>query len=694
MTSSPLRRALRCALALAAVSAVAPSVAHASTWTVDDDRAQCPNAAFTSIQAAVDQAAPWDTVVVCDGDYGEASVPTSGTRTPSQPGSMNGLTITKPLTIKGAGADKVTIHPAASLGTTLAGTAPFLRDGGGNVITVSRQSLGSTDDNENFVSISGVTVTSPTAYVEAGIAFFNTSGRVADSVVGPLAPVASDPAALAARPHGYGIIATNSLQGGLGTVRREVTVANSLVTGYQAGGVRFDDGTGPDGAATNTTYSGIDEYGYVTNSKIVGSAAAARISPQVGVTYAAGARGEVTGSDIERNTYGGNTHVSAGIMLTDAGTGPDPSTPSGQAFSATGNDLANNAYGLLNMDATNTDASAAIAQAPGNWWGCTTGPIFGRQSTAGVQTFTVSSASTGCGALSATGTGVDSAANVAFAPFLTTPPAVLSAPAPVADAPPSVRIAEPATRPTIAVGTAIEPVVQAGDDLGVRSVTLTANGAVVGTVAHTPYEFTWTPTADQAGTTVSLVATATDSSGQTTSTSALVDVAGAPGGSPAGGGGGGGTAGGGGASAPSQTAVEPPAPEAPSAPTPQGSTPPAPAAPPSGRTVGSAVLSVKRGLVASARTKRLTLGRVTCVAGGGSCRLTLTGTVRVAGKAFPLRVQMTIPEGRAVTLSPRMAGGLLAALRHGTGRLTFKATVTTADGTRATSTFTATVRRS
>ena len=62
------------------------------------------------------------------------------TTRPSQTGSRNGLTITKPLTIKGAGASKVTIRPAPALGATLAGTAPYLRDGGGNVVTVSRQS--------------------------------------------------------------------------------------------------------------------------------------------------------------------------------------------------------------------------------------------------------------------------------------------------------------------------------------------------------------------------------------------------------------------------------------------------------------------------------------------------------------------------------------------------------------------------
>src|SRR3954453_22649362 len=208
---------------VAVVAALAPSSAFASTWTVDDDKADCPNARFTSIQAAVDQAAPGDPVVICAGTYLEQSTPTSGNNSPSQAGSKNGLTITKPLTLKGAGASKVTIKPAPA--ATLAGTAPYLRGGGGNVVTVSRQSLGSTDDNENFVDISGVTIDSGGVPAEALVAFFNTSGRIANSVLGSITP---------AGPYGYGLIMTNSLQGAEAGVRRQVTLENSVMS---AGGV-------------------------------------------------------------------------------------------------------------------------------------------------------------------------------------------------------------------------------------------------------------------------------------------------------------------------------------------------------------------------------------------------------------------------------------------------------------------------
>src|SRR5919197_1637583 len=47
----------------------APQLDH--TLVVDDDRADCPNADFQSIQAAVDAAQPGATILVCPGTYRE-----------------------------------------------------------------------------------------------------------------------------------------------------------------------------------------------------------------------------------------------------------------------------------------------------------------------------------------------------------------------------------------------------------------------------------------------------------------------------------------------------------------------------------------------------------------------------------------------------------------------------------------------
>jgi hypothetical protein len=441
--------ALRAVVTAAVIAALAPSTALASTWTVDDDKADCPNAAFTSVQSAVNQAAPWDTVVICPGLYLEQSTPTSGNNSPSQTGSRNGLTITKPLTIRGAGASKVTIRPAAALAPSLAGTAPYLRDGGGNVVTVSRQSLGATDDNENFLDLSGVTIESPDIAAEAGVAFFNTSGRIANSVIGTIKPTVA---------HGYGLVMTNSLQGAEAGARRQVTIEKSLVT---TGGVLFDDARGIDGAATTTARSGMVAYGNLLGSRIQGP-----------VTYTYGQRGTISGSEL-----------TGALTLTDAETGPDPSNPAVRAFSVAGSSL---------VSLSNSGPGTALAA--GNWWGCATA---------------------GCAATTGP---------VDLGTSATSAPAALSVPAATVDATPTGAIVDPFGPTVVPYGETIYPVVVAADDFGVKSVKLTANGAPVATVGHTPYEFTYTPAYDQIGDIVTLAATITDSSGQASVVSTEVKV--------------------------------------------------------------------------------------------------------------------------------------------------------------------------
>ncbi|MEV4342914.1 Ig-like domain-containing protein [Actinoplanes sp. NPDC049596] len=345
-------------------------------WTVDDDREQCPAAQFTSIQTAVDFASPWDTIVVCDGLYQESSTPVNSNSNPVQAGARNGLTITKPVKIKGAGANKVTIEPDQSL-TTLAGDQPYLRDGGGNVVTVSRQSLGSTDTNEMFVDISGVTVTPGKVAAEAGIAYFGAAGRLENSVVKS------------------SVVKTGLIQGsGPGTVESELTVAGSVVTG----GILFDGARGKDGAPENTIRSGIRNHGYVSRSVVTGS-----------VTFTYGADGFVKDS-----------RVSGGVVLTDAGPVSVPRSrnlPSG----------------------------------------------VGR----------------------------------------------------VADARPAAAIVDPGSRSTVKAGETVRPLVRASDDFGVRSVALYADGVKVGATSESPYRFSWTPGAKNAGRKVTLLAVVTDSAGNT-----------------------------------------------------------------------------------------------------------------------------------------------------------------------------------
>jgi len=97
-------------------------------------------------------------------------------------------------------------------------------------------------------------------------------------------------------------------------------------------------------------------------------------------------------------------------------------------------------------------------------------------------------------------------------------------PAPTLDALPTGTIVDPVGPTVVPYGETIFPVVVAADDFGVKSVALTANGAPVTTLRHTPYEFTWTPAYGDIGDVVTLAATITDSSGQTSVVSTEVKV--------------------------------------------------------------------------------------------------------------------------------------------------------------------------
>ena len=58
------------ALVCLATPGARPSKA-AATRLVDDDNTQCPTATYATIQAAVNAAAPGDTIKVCAGNYNE-----------------------------------------------------------------------------------------------------------------------------------------------------------------------------------------------------------------------------------------------------------------------------------------------------------------------------------------------------------------------------------------------------------------------------------------------------------------------------------------------------------------------------------------------------------------------------------------------------------------------------------------------
>src|SRR3954471_10718417 len=62
------------ALVLAAFGVGSAAARSSAVRLVDDDKAQCPDAQYTTVQAAVDAASPGDTIKVCAGTYSSTNV--------------------------------------------------------------------------------------------------------------------------------------------------------------------------------------------------------------------------------------------------------------------------------------------------------------------------------------------------------------------------------------------------------------------------------------------------------------------------------------------------------------------------------------------------------------------------------------------------------------------------------------------
>src|SRR5215203_3971695 len=95
------RRVTHACLPAVLLALLAAPAASAATLSVDDDRKDCTAAGYASIQDAIDAAAPGDTIAICPGRYVEGN----------GAANSNALTVDKTLTLKGAGADLVTISP-------------------------------------------------------------------------------------------------------------------------------------------------------------------------------------------------------------------------------------------------------------------------------------------------------------------------------------------------------------------------------------------------------------------------------------------------------------------------------------------------------------------------------------------------------------------------------------------------------
>ena len=140
--------AIVAALALPALSAAAHAPKHAklgtkltkptarasaanapSTLTVGKQSDSCPSPDFLRIRDAIRAAHAGDTISICAGTYAEG---------PGTPGTTV-LTINKDLTLRGAGADQVTIEPTSGGAKRIVPAHPDLRDGHGVIIAIVGQ---------------------------------------------------------------------------------------------------------------------------------------------------------------------------------------------------------------------------------------------------------------------------------------------------------------------------------------------------------------------------------------------------------------------------------------------------------------------------------------------------------------------------------------------------------------------------
>src|SRR5829696_5973003 len=239
---------------------LAAPAAPAATLSVDDDRKDCTAAAFTSVQDAIDAAAPGDTIAICPGDYAE------GNGLPN----TSALKIDKTLTLKGAGADLVTISPVRYDGNdgVIAEDPQNIRYPNGNIVTAV-----GTPAVPITVDISGVTFDGDGVGVKAGVVFLDAQGslrrsRIADVVTSEGPGAYDTPGGYRSEYLGYGVAQVTAAQTApVGAGPRTLTIANTRVDEYNRVGVLVDGGVS---AASPVTPSGVDLRGVVTTSQIVG----------------------------------------------------------------------------------------------------------------------------------------------------------------------------------------------------------------------------------------------------------------------------------------------------------------------------------------------------------------------------------------------------------------------------------------
>jgi hypothetical protein len=482
-----MARRIAVGLVALATALVCAAPAAASSYSVDDDRAQCPLAEFTDLNTAVLSVTQGDSLYICPGTY----------NVPGGAGS-GGLLIQRNIDLIGAGANQVFIQPDPAGGPSIAAASPNLRDAIGNVITVRRASL-----QLFHVNISGLTVRAPNpsapgnvTAVEGGIAMIDViEGSISDVRVEDLVPAAgAGTAPYAAAPLnavGDGIILGNTIE----DTHDEITITDTVVDDFNHAGIVVDNRTLAGAAPVNksrlvaivddTSVTGEEPVAGVSQNGIElwGSTAADNGASLTLSDSLVGGTGEIGGAVAGIFLFGGN--VGASLV------GGSP----GEA-----NDFSTNQFGIRNRNFANSADAATTLNAESNWFGALPG------------------------------------AQISNPPVDTTPtaasqPAAPPGPGPPTDALPSLEWdTAPSSGQSIEHGHVVPLAALAGDDFGVNKVEFFVGASSLGIAPNPPldgdrvYNGMYTPTFADIGSSKTLSAVATDSAGQTQTVQVTINI--------------------------------------------------------------------------------------------------------------------------------------------------------------------------
>ena len=257
------------------------------------------------------------------------------------------------LTIRGAGASKVTIKPKPALASLL-GTTTNYRNNFGSVIGVYRSGV------RQIVDISGVTVEGGVTTVGSAVKFYNAEGSLTGSVIRNVAPLTG--------PQGYGVVIASNLVAD----RLPVRVAGISISGYAKAGVVID--------STQAAPALGILVATVQANTITGAGPQAQTGQQ-GVLATGLATGAISGNVIADNLGAGDA-ASAGVRLVDLDLTPTTVGGTTTKLTATGNNIISNGYGVRNETGAGADQAIAFT-ATGNWWGHVAGPSIGLPKTVG-----------------------------------------------------------------------------------------------------------------------------------------------------------------------------------------------------------------------------------------------------------------------------------------------------------------------